>query len=505
MALIVVASPPSGALFFTSLLSAPPDSYVTLFGYGFPNPAVVKVNGKTQTVVNEAYSDPYLTMHPGLIKLGHNTNTYDLTWNESSQIPYQRVDVLLDNVVSGDTGLQVEGVGVVTHETGTALTSLVEQTDTLTGFTVHTGNTYFVDEDDVADGVGTEADPFNSFVTAAAAISDGDVVYVRETTAMMSMNNFTVNADSVAWSWASSTSGTASQPNALCAYPNEYPKWDQTVGDGLIGMNGGGAEVSYQTIFGLEIINTGGLGSGSAMQSGNATGQDECRQVACRCQGYGSFSGGTWGNLPGGNAGAQNSRVIGCSADETAKNNLTEGMAHVWYAVGNGVLTGCFFLHCRNTEHNVGRVIQAYGHNTGEEVHNLHVSFCNIEGAKSETQQPAGGVMLSHTDAVGGQAGGSWVQDAHMEYSTFSGCSTGLRLWSTDSQPGVGEGGSLTPIVVVDNCVGYDNSSTDISVEEYYRATISNCLVESSITFDFTPDGVDTIDDNNTVGPPTDA
>jgi len=494
------------AIFFTSLLSAPPNSYVTIFGYNFSNPATVRVGGKIQTVINQAYDDPYLTMHPALIKLGHDYNAYDLTWNPSAQVPYQRIDILLDNVVSGDTGLQIDGVALVTDETGSILNSLIRESDTVTSFKVHTGNTWFVDEDAISNGSGTEANPFNTLVSANAAISNGDVVYIKETINPMNLSNFNVNGDQVAWSWASAESGTASQPNALCAYPNHYPKWDRTTGAGIIGMNGGGAQVSYMTIFGLEVIDATGTGSGQMAQTSNACGQNECRHVACRCVGFGNFSGGTWSNFAGG-PGSNNSRVLGCSSDLTGKAQPEQGMCHVWYAVGNGVLNGCFFLHCRNERHNVGRVIQAYGHNLGEELHNFHVSFCNIEGAKDQVsqQQPVGGIMISHTDGVAGQNGGSWVKDAHMEYNTVSGCSTGIRIWGTNAVPGVGEGGVLAPDVIVTNNVGYDCSTQDIWADEYYRIIVSNNIYETALQFDFAIDGTFTTSINNTNGPPTSA
>ncbi|HFD86859.1 MAG TPA: hypothetical protein ENJ35_04190 [Gammaproteobacteria bacterium] len=497
----------SGAIFFLSATSLPPGSYLTIYGYNLPNPAIVKIgpSNKQQTVINQAYDYDHLPLSPSLMYLGKITGVYNVNLIvDVNGIPInpekiQKIDVLLDNVTTADTGsLTVEGVGLVVDERGE-----YSFTDTVAPFGVHSGNVYYVDEDQVANGTGSFASPFNSLTALRNTMAPGDAGYIRETTSSMSTTVSSQNGKPGFLYLTAAQTGTASQPITYSAYPGEIPTWDGDNADHFVApaING---TVEYVTVHGISYVRPTNFAVGSTFCS-TAESNPNPDYNYLRLVGnyaFGVFAGqsGAFITISGhGSAFGANSRhgvrIIGNYCDLTQEGNPTDNNPHVYYFAGRRFTEDCSMLFNRNTRHGAARVIQLFGHSLPEEATDLYIRFNNLEGSRNTSHNSsAQDLVVSHSDSYGGPDGGRMWQNIFLDWNTLSGGGTGIRVWAID--------------ITADNCVAqvtynvcYDNTFGDIDIEEYLTANVAYNVTEQAISFlKEPPNGVTTISTGNLSG-----
>lgn len=459
---VVVPAEASGsaAVFFLSANSMPNGAngenvYLTVWGYNLAAVTDVKVNGKSQTILNTSYADTHLTLHPALVKMGHDTGVFDTTYNDSVREPYERMDVTLDSVVSGDTGIQFVGAGLVTTELGT-----VDLSDTISSFAIHTGNSYFVDTDAGA-GSGTEASPWNLIATAESTSGAGDAVYIMETTSPMG-DTFTLSG--------SGDNGTASQPKLWAHYPNQNPEF--SISGSFIFYNFNPAE--YVTFAGFSVTGSGTDSMVTGM--GGAKNKSNLRWVGLYGTGFYAAQSGAFAEISGYGSsyatGANDVRMIGIYMHDTQATNQSSSNPHVYYFGGRGYSDNFRVLHCRSTEHGQGRVQQIYGHTTGEKGRNFMIAFNNLEGRKGAGNKPTANYLTSGSDGNDKY----WVEDVIYRYNTTSGGVNGIDITAGPVHA------NAVVVVTIDNIVGYENTSNDIQVTRYGSATIDDSCLEGAVS-----------------------
>jgi len=479
-----LSSQGDAAVFFLSAESLPPDSYLTIYGFNLSSITDVKVNGKSQTIVNTAYDYDHLPLHPALMKLGKDTGVFDVDLTvdgggePTNTEKYQKIDVQLDDVVSGDTGIQFVGCGLITGEKeGYSLT------DTISGFSVHTGNVYYVDINGDNSDPGTVAEPWATLAYALSNTSAGDAVYVRENATDWSTTAIIPSQ---------STSGTSSQPKLFSAYPGESPTWDSVVSaDQFIDFTqSSGDVVSDLTFHGFSHVNSN-LNGPSFITWRPPSGKRRIRFVANYVYGAYASASGAFCEVSGYGSsyatGCIDIRLIGNYCDQTSDPGLTNNNAHVYYLGGRSWTDGYHVTHCRNTRHGSGRIYQIYGHTATETIsehaRNITAWYNNLEGAKQPAATNKPNVMLcSHADPSPWlRQRADWYEDVDWQYNSVSGGSTGMRVWQVnDADPG----DDRPPILdaVVDNNVVYNCSGTDISLDWYLTANAQNNLTESGVS-----------------------
>ncbi|HHS83551.1 MAG TPA: hypothetical protein ENK38_01300 [Gammaproteobacteria bacterium] len=496
---------PSGgaALFFTSAESLPPNSYLTIYGFNLSAVTDVKIGGKSQTVVNASYDYNHLPLHPAMMKLGKDTGIYtvnltvDANGEPTNTEKYQKIDVLLDNVVAGDTGLQLVGAGLVTNTDGT-----FTLTDTMTSFAVHAGNVRFVSQTGSDSAAGTEAAPWLTPEYALDNTSPGDAIYIRAGVGQWSTSMNGTFGDPVALYFTSARGGSSGLPKLVSAYPGETVQWAGSSISDFVEFPGSSVTVTDVCVHGFELISDGLGAKGFVSWRGPST---KNRIRFSGNYGFGLYAGasGCFIEVSGAGTsytnGTDDIQVIGNYCDLTSQVDLGNSNAHVYYHGGRSYSQNTYFNHNRNTRHGIGRVVQLYGHQGGfptENVKGFYNCFNNYEGSKQATQKPSV-LRIAGFDPPPGSA--NWYEDINLLWNTFSGGADGIHI---QGGPVCTQGTSISSIIGHDN-VGYNND-IDINLVCYGTADFRRNMTEGAIVFSLeAPNGTTTVDVDNVTTYPT--
>lgn len=492
-------SPPSSgsaAIFFLSAHSLPSNAYLTIYGFNLSSVTDVQVNSKSQTIVNTASNYSRLPLHPALMKLGKDTGvfnvdlTVDGTGEPTNSETYQKMDIQLDNVTSGDTGIQFVGAGLITERNGT-----INQSDTSTDFAVHTGSVYFVASAGSNGNPGTEAQPFQTFSYAQSQMTPGDALYVRQhPTEWNTVQARPGGGGNCYFAFsAGGNNGASGLPLTISAYPGEVINTDAEQGHACYFGNAASELVTDVQAHGFEHIDDS-VSPGSSVAFGfrNSVRQRRIYVAGNYAEGVYAGTGGAFCAI-GGGAGASSYATgdidqyfIGNHADLTSEPDLGQSMAHVFYQAGRGWFDGTYFMHNRATRHGQGRVMQFFGHSSGEQCRNNFVHFNNMEGRKQDAGSKPASIIVSHSDGEAGQNGGRWIEDISIRYNTVSGSgNTGtgaapIAIWAIESTDD-----TLTRInAIVENNVCYNNASDDIALRWYRDVICRDNITEAPIVDD---------------------
>lgn len=236
----------SGVLFGTDLTYAPIDpngnrAWIRIWGVNLPASPTVRVNGKSQTVV-ESTDDTNLPLHYGLLHDGliSSINGY-----------YKRVTIHLDNVVSGDTTITLDGVsGSLPFTVGS------------------TGRIMFCGPggSDSADGR-TEATRFLTLapfvgVTSGKRAGAGDILYPMNATYSGQSGSPNGFGGCAVEFYNCRDIGTAAAPIAISGYPTHLPRLTGVTG-AQVAVRGSSAD--HWRFCNFEVDNFTGAGGQSTV------------------------------------------------------------------------------------------------------------------------------------------------------------------------------------------------------------------------------------------------